>query len=99
MVASPIVWPAKQQAAISAALNERIRVDAGPGPRKTVTACARVAWLVKLAHLHPSDIRLLSFVSDAVREIPDRIAGYCGGVDQIAGIGIPKTDVRIAISD
>lgn len=87
-------WTAEQDSVIRADPAARILVDAGPGTGKTATACARVAWLMKSARLEPSEIWLVSFTRTAVREIRDRIASYCGGVDKVAGMRIATIDAH-----
>jgi hypothetical protein len=94
MTVESTTWTSEQNAVIRAEPGARILVDAGPGTGKTATACARVAWLMKSARLEPSEIWLVSFTRTAVREIRNRIAGYCGGVDKVAGMRIATIDAH-----
>jgi hypothetical protein len=92
MAAKSMTWTPEQTAVIQSAPHARLLVDAGPGTGKTATACARIAWLMRSANLEPTDIWLVSFTRTAVREIRNRIAAHCGGLDEIAGMRIATID-------
>lgn len=73
----------EQAAAIQAAAQARLLVEAGPGSGKTYVACARVAALIR-AGAAPSRILLLSFTRGAVAELRARIERR---LSEISGVG------------
>ena len=54
-------------------------VVAGAGSGKTSVIAAKVAYLVKIRHVPPEKILLVSFTNKAADEMTDRVSRYLGG--------------------
>ena len=67
------MWDADQKQVIEANRDTRIIVDAGPGTGKTAVACARLAHLVDIYDVEPSNTWMISFTRTAVAEIRARL--------------------------
>lgn len=82
----------KQEDIITAEVDERIVVNAGPGTGKTYTLIQRIINLVNVQDIDPQDILVLCFSRAAVEVIRNRLneAYLCGLVDET----IHYVDVR-----
>lgn len=89
-----VLWTTEQNEVISAGVEKRLIVDAGPGTGKTATACARIAWLINSGGLEASEIWLVSFTRTAVRELRDRIASYLIDPGTISSLRIATIDTH-----
>lgn len=71
-------WDHLQKNVISAAGDENLIVEAGPGTGKTAVACARLAHLITEEDIEPSKTWMISFTRTAVAEIRARLHTYVG---------------------
>ncbi|WP_018183107.1 UvrD-helicase domain-containing protein [Kaistia granuli] len=82
---------ASQDDVISADVDRRVIVDAGPGTGKTYVACNRVAHLIREG-VSPGRIWIISFTRTAVHEIRNRLAGSLDDPSEAAGVRIATLD-------
>ena len=71
-------WDADQRKVIEAAQDASIVVEAGPGTGKTAVACARLAQLIAVEDVEPSNTWMISFTRTAVAEIRARLYSFVG---------------------
>lgn len=71
-------WDAEQMRVITADIDARLIVEAGPGTGKTAVACARLAHLISEEDIEPSKILMISFTRAAAAEIRARLHSYVG---------------------
>jgi hypothetical protein len=71
-------WDLYQLRVIEKETDSRLIVEAGPGTGKTAVACARLAYLIAIEDLEPSNIWMVSFTRTAVAEIRARLHSYVG---------------------
>lgn len=71
-------WDGDQLRVIEAETTARIVVDAGPGTGKTAVACARLAHLINIEDVEPSNTWMISFTRTAVAEIRARLHAHVG---------------------
>lgn len=80
-----------QDEIITAPVDARMLVEAGPGYGKTDVACARVAALIARG-VPPPQLLLLSFTRTAVREMRARIQQLAAGGTDVRGVEIRTLD-------
>ena len=89
----------EQLAAVTADLDQPLRVVAGAGSGKTTVMAARVVWAVGTGCVQPEQILGLTFMSKAAAELGSRIRGLLArladssgdGADQLRGEALVTT--------
>jgi superfamily I DNA/RNA helicase len=69
-------WNQEQLSVINAGADERLIVDGGPGTGKTAVLTARIARLIDIDNVAPSNIWVISFTRTAVAELRIRLGMY-----------------------
>jgi hypothetical protein len=87
----PRIADLSQDAIITAPVDARLLVEAGPGYGKTDVACARVATLIA-GGVAPPQLLLLSFTRTAVREMRARIQQLAAAGTDVRGVEIRTLD-------
>lgn len=86
-------WTKDQDSIIKTPAPTRMIVNAPPGSGKTALICARLSHLIE-QNTAPANIWLLSFTRAAIQEVRDRIIGFSGDEQKLAGIKIATLDAR-----
>jgi SAM-dependent methyltransferase len=84
-------WDGDQWSVISASVEARLVVDAGPGTGKTAVACARIAHLISQG-IEPANVWLISFTRTAVAEVRERIRALAGEDRAAAAVRVTTLD-------
>jgi hypothetical protein len=90
--AQRLPWAPEQRRVIEASPKSRLLIDAGPGTGKTVTACARIAWLLNHGGLEASQIWLVVSTRSVVQELLSRIAFYLEKPKDVSALRIASVD-------
>lgn len=82
----------EQLAAVTADLDQPLRVVAGAGSGKTSVMAARVVWAVGLGHVQASEIVGLTFTNKAAAELAGRVRQLLARLDDLGGAGGQPAD-------
>jgi len=85
-------WNQEQLSVIDAGAVERLIVDGGPGTGKTAVLTARIARLIDVDNVAPSNIWVVSFTRTAVAELRMRLSMYLKNKEDAFGIRVATID-------